>query len=158
MLAAHKAVREVAVVGRADAEGLIKPQAFVVPNKSRRRRTRSFRPPSSKPWQAQLAPYKYPRWIEFVPELLKTATGKPSDSSCVALVTGKLWLGRLLAVTSLRYSWIVRSTSAPVRIAGRTPFGSPVPPGLTRSRRTSGDSAAPPVPPQRQRIVRFRWR
>jgi benzoate-CoA ligase len=24
----------------------------------------------------QLAPYKYPRWIEFVPELPKTATGK----------------------------------------------------------------------------------
>ena len=23
-----------------------------------------------------LAPYKYPRWIEFVPELPKTATGK----------------------------------------------------------------------------------
>jgi benzoate-CoA ligase len=24
----------------------------------------------------RLAPYKYPRWIEFVPELPKTATGK----------------------------------------------------------------------------------
>jgi benzoate-CoA ligase len=24
----------------------------------------------------KLAPYKYPRWIEFVPELPKTATGK----------------------------------------------------------------------------------
>jgi benzoate-CoA ligase len=26
--------------------------------------------------KAKLAPYKYPRWIEFVPELPKTATGK----------------------------------------------------------------------------------
>jgi len=24
----------------------------------------------------KIAPYKYPRWIEFVPELPKTATGK----------------------------------------------------------------------------------
>ena len=24
----------------------------------------------------RLAPYKYPRWVEFVPELPKTATGK----------------------------------------------------------------------------------
>jgi benzoate-CoA ligase len=26
--------------------------------------------------KAQLAPYKYPRWIEFISELPKTATGK----------------------------------------------------------------------------------
>ena len=26
--------------------------------------------------KARLAPYKYPRWIRFVPELPKTATGK----------------------------------------------------------------------------------
>jgi benzoate-CoA ligase len=26
--------------------------------------------------KSQLAPYKYPRWIAFVPELPKTATGK----------------------------------------------------------------------------------
>ena len=26
--------------------------------------------------KTSLAPYKYPRWIEFVPELPKTATGK----------------------------------------------------------------------------------
>jgi benzoate-CoA ligase len=26
--------------------------------------------------KSQLAPYKYPRWIEFVTELPKTATGK----------------------------------------------------------------------------------
>jgi len=26
--------------------------------------------------KARIAPYKYPRWIEFVPELPKTSTGK----------------------------------------------------------------------------------
>ena len=26
--------------------------------------------------QKTLAPYKYPRWVEYVPELPKTATGK----------------------------------------------------------------------------------
>jgi benzoate-CoA ligase len=26
--------------------------------------------------KSQLAPYKYPRWVEFVPDLPKTATGK----------------------------------------------------------------------------------
>jgi benzoate-CoA ligase len=26
--------------------------------------------------KSRLAPYKYPRWIEFVPDLPKTATGK----------------------------------------------------------------------------------
>ena len=75
VLAAHKAVREVAVVGCADAEGLIKPKAFVV----------LVAPADAGPElgaelkalaKAQLAPYKYPRWIEFVPELPKTATGK----------------------------------------------------------------------------------
>ena len=26
--------------------------------------------------KSRLAPYKYPRWVEFLPELPKTATGK----------------------------------------------------------------------------------
>jgi acyl-coenzyme A synthetase/AMP-(fatty) acid ligase len=35
----------------------------------------------------RLAPYKYPRWIEFVPELPKTATGKIQrfKASCIAV-------------------------------------------------------------------------
>lgn len=71
-LMTHAAVLEVAVIGVADGDQLIKPKAYVV----------------LKPGQAatmdelkahvkqQLAPYKYPRWIEFVGELPKTATGK----------------------------------------------------------------------------------
>lgn len=74
-LASHAAVLEAAVVGQADKNGLIKPKAFVVlkPNT----------PPSAELAAAlqqhvkgHLAPYKYPRWIEFVAELPKTATGK----------------------------------------------------------------------------------
>ncbi len=68
----HPAVLESAVIGTEDADGLVKTKAFVV----------------VKPGQAtsdselkafvkeRLAPYKYPRSIEFVDELPKTATGK----------------------------------------------------------------------------------
>ena len=71
-LMTHPAVLEAAVIGVADTDELVKPKAFVV----------------LKPGQVasagdlqmhvknQLAPYKYPRWVEFVPELPKTATGK----------------------------------------------------------------------------------
>ena len=71
----HAAVLEAAVVGKEDTDRLVKPQAFVV---------------LKEPWKAadeladelkgfvkdKIAPYKYPRWIEFVGELPKTATGK----------------------------------------------------------------------------------
>ena len=71
-LVKHPAVLEAAVIGKNDDEGLTKTKAFVV----------------LKPgWNASeadlqafvkehLAPYKYPRFIEFVGELPKTATGK----------------------------------------------------------------------------------
>mgnify|MGYP003694218929 CR=1 FL=1 len=74
-LASHEAVLEAAVVGHGDDNGLIKPKAFVVlrtdaaANARSRRRAAATR-------ENRLAPYKYPRWIEFVPELPKTATGK----------------------------------------------------------------------------------
>jgi benzoate-CoA ligase len=74
-VASHAAVLEAAVVGKADENGLIKPKAYVV-----------LRPdvPQSPELAAdlqqhvksRLAPYKYPRWIEFVADLPKTATGK----------------------------------------------------------------------------------
>jgi len=70
----HAAVLECAVVGREDTEGLIKPSAYVVlKNGAASERLadelRAF-------VKDRLAPYKYPRWIEFVPELPKTSTGK----------------------------------------------------------------------------------
>jgi benzoate-CoA ligase len=74
-LASHAAVLEAAVVGHADENGLIKPKAFVV-----LRPGTTVAPELTMALQqhvkSQLAPYKYPRWIEFVPELPKTATGK----------------------------------------------------------------------------------
>lgn len=71
-LMTHPAVLEAAVIGVADHDGLVKPKAYVV--------LQSGRQASAEELQAhvknKLAPYKYPRWIAFVPELPKTATGK----------------------------------------------------------------------------------
>ena len=74
-LCSHESVQEVAIVGQADADDLIKPKAYVV-----------LRPgvdPSPELALAlqlhvkhQIAPFNYPRWIEFIAELPKTATGK----------------------------------------------------------------------------------
>jgi len=71
-LVQHPAVLEAAVIGTEDAEGLTKTKAFVVLK------------PGGQVDEAglkafvkdRLAPYKYPRFIEFVSELPKTATGK----------------------------------------------------------------------------------
>ena len=74
-LSEHAAVLEAAVVGHADADGLIKPRAFVVlaPGHARSAvlafELQTF-------VKSKLALYKYPRWIEFTTELPKTATGK----------------------------------------------------------------------------------
>jgi len=71
-LMTHPHVLEAAVVGTADTDELIKPKAFVVlkPGQS------VSEDELKQHVKAQLAPYKYPRWIEFVSELPKTATGK----------------------------------------------------------------------------------
>jgi benzoate-CoA ligase len=68
----HVAVLEAAVVGHADEEGLVKPKAYVVlkPNHA------ATEPELQAHVKGQLAPYKYPRWISFLNELPKTATGK----------------------------------------------------------------------------------
>jgi len=74
-LMTHGSVLEAAVIGDADEQRLVKPRAYVVLK------------PGVKPDDAlaealqahvksRLAPYKYPRWIEFIDELPKTATGK----------------------------------------------------------------------------------
>jgi 4-hydroxybenzoate-CoA ligase len=73
-LIGHPAVLECAVVGRADRDGLIKPHAFVVPREGADRagleaELQGF-------VRERLARYKYPRWVTFLPDLPKTATGK----------------------------------------------------------------------------------
>ncbi|NML45636.1 benzoate-CoA ligase family protein [Ramlibacter sp. G-1-2-2] len=71
-LMTHPAILEAAVIGVSDSDGLVKPKAYVV--------LKPTQQASAADLQAHvknlLAPYKYPRWIEFVPELPKTATGK----------------------------------------------------------------------------------
>ena len=71
----HDEVLEAAVVGREDGHGLVKPKAFVVLTDPAR-----ASPALAAELQGfvkgRLAPYKYPRWIEFAADLPKTATGK----------------------------------------------------------------------------------
>jgi benzoate-CoA ligase len=71
-LVQHSAVLEAAVIGKEDAEGLTKTKAFVV-LKAGQTATEDELKAFVK---ERLAPYKYPRFIEFVSELPKTATGK----------------------------------------------------------------------------------
>jgi benzoate-CoA ligase family protein len=74
-LIGHAAVLEVAVVGREDADRLVKPQAFVV-LKDGHTASAQLEADLKSFVKDKIAPYKYPRWIEFVAELPKTATGK----------------------------------------------------------------------------------
>ncbi len=74
-LIAHPAVLEAAVVGVTDKDKLVKPKAFVVlkegytPSDALADELKDF-------VKGKIAPFKYPRFIEFRPELPKTATGK----------------------------------------------------------------------------------
>jgi len=74
-LVEHPAVLECAVIGQADDKFLVKPKAYVVLRDN-------YKPSEEqaeelKKWVLdRLAKYKYPRWIEFVDLLPKSATGK----------------------------------------------------------------------------------
>ncbi len=74
-LVTHPAVLEAAVIGRPDDSLLVKPQAFVV-LKSGYIGSDALASELQQHVKSKLAPYKYPRWIEFTDELPKTATGK----------------------------------------------------------------------------------
>jgi benzoate-CoA ligase len=74
-LISHEAVLEAAVVGREDGDRLVKPAAYVV-LKTGRVADAQLAEALRLHVKALLAPYKYPRWIEFVDGLPKTATGK----------------------------------------------------------------------------------
>ncbi len=74
-LGEHDAVLEAAVVGHADDDGLVKPKAYVV-LKDPTQASDELAGELKGFVKGRLAPYKYPRWIEFVRELPKTATGK----------------------------------------------------------------------------------
>jgi benzoate-CoA ligase len=74
-LSSHEAVLEAAVVGKEDESKLVKPKAYVV-LKSGNAADEKLKVALQQHVKAKLAPYKYPRWIEFINELPKTATGK----------------------------------------------------------------------------------
>ena len=74
-LITHEAVLEAAVVGMEDEEKLVKPKAFVV-LKTGQSASEGLKTALQQHVKDKLAPYKYPRWIEFMSELPKTATGK----------------------------------------------------------------------------------
>ena len=74
-LVAHDKVLEAAIVGRPDDDEMIKPEAFVIltdPGTA----TDALADELRNHCRSKLAPYKYPRWFNFVDELPKTATGK----------------------------------------------------------------------------------
>jgi benzoate-CoA ligase len=74
-LVEHAAVQECGVVAREDRDALVKPAAFVV-LRSGIEATPELANELKEFVRARLAEYKRPRWVEFVPELPKTATGK----------------------------------------------------------------------------------
>jgi benzoate-CoA ligase family protein len=75
VLIEHPAVAEAAVVGRSDTDELLKPMAYVVladPGSASPQVARSLEEFAA----TRLPRHKRPRWIEFLPDLPKTATGK----------------------------------------------------------------------------------
>ena len=74
-LLAHPAIREAAVIARDDSDGLTKPAAYVVLNENfvpREELVREIQESVAN----RIGGYKRPRWVEFLSELPKTATGK----------------------------------------------------------------------------------
>jgi 4-hydroxybenzoate-CoA ligase len=74
-LASHEAVLEAAVIGKQDADGLVKPKAFIV-----LRNGYSASDTLMETLKAHVKEraglWKYPRWIDVRPDLPRTATGK----------------------------------------------------------------------------------
>jgi len=74
-LITHPAVLEAAVIGRSDGAGLVKPHAYVVLRPGHAA-SNALAESLQQHVKTRLAPYKYPRSIEFIDDLPKTATGK----------------------------------------------------------------------------------
>ena len=74
-LVSHEAVLEAAVIGKEDADGLVKPKAFIVlrngfaSNDGLMETLKNHVKDKAGPW-------KFPRWIELRSTLPRTATGK----------------------------------------------------------------------------------
>lgn len=76
-LIAHPAVLEAAVVPHEDDEGLLKPKAYVIRAEPGKEADPAALFETLKEHvKGEIGQWKYPRWIEFVDDLPKTATGK----------------------------------------------------------------------------------
>lgn len=73
-LITHPAVAEAAVIAAADPEGLLKPKAFVVLKSGAS--SDGLHEALKEHVKTKIGPWKYPRWIDVVDSLPKTATGK----------------------------------------------------------------------------------
>jgi 4-hydroxybenzoate-CoA ligase len=74
-LISHEAVLEAAVVPHDEGDGLLKPKAYVVLKDPAAGSDHLFETLKAHV-QKSVGPWKYPRWVEVVDELPKTATGK----------------------------------------------------------------------------------
>jgi 4-hydroxybenzoate-CoA ligase len=74
-LVSHEAVLEAAVIGKEDADGLIKPKAFIVLRNGFAADDQLLETLRVHV-KASAGPWKYPRWIDIRPDLPRTATGK----------------------------------------------------------------------------------
>jgi len=74
-LVQHPAVLEAALIGVTDENGLTRPKAYVV-LKERNKAGEAMAEELKAFVKSRLAPHKYPRLLEFIDELPKTATGK----------------------------------------------------------------------------------
>ena len=72
----HPDVLEAAVIGREDADGLVKPEAWIVPKVPVDEVPEGLDADLVRHCRTRLAPYKFPRWVQVVADLPKTATGK----------------------------------------------------------------------------------
>jgi 4-hydroxybenzoate-CoA ligase len=76
-LISHSAVLEAAVVPQEDDEGLLKPKAVVIlSDQGRVQDAGGLYEELKEHVKTEIGQWKYPRWIEFVDDLPKTATGK----------------------------------------------------------------------------------
>ncbi len=73
-LLSHPAILEAAVIPSADTDGLLKPKAYVV--LKNRRGGDNLDAALREHVKTTVGPWKYPRWIEVLDSLPKTATGK----------------------------------------------------------------------------------
>ena len=75
-LITHETVLEAAVVPKEDDDGLTKPMAFVILKDSGSDGNDALYETLKEHVKTEIGQWKYPRWIEFVGDLPKTATGK----------------------------------------------------------------------------------